>query len=339
MQKFPKVGILCPIVANIPPDKYGPWELVCYNLSEELVKLGVDVTIFATKKAKTSAKLEYIFEKALSEYPVDTTNYTNLHIIDSLKKAKNFDIIHNNLNISPVLFSELIDTPMVTTLHGAASEKSNSEYYEYLKKSIFISLSLAERAFYPSLNYVDNIYNGVDFNRYSLKNGENLHFVFSGRVVKEKGILSAIEISKKTKIPLKIAGIITDQKFYDEFVAPEIDDKLIQFVGNLNNVELAKLLCDALALIHIAEWNDPCPLSVLDALASGLPVIGGTMGSLPELIYNENLGIIVKNAEEAVERIHEIYAIDPIICRETARKKFSREVMAKRYLENYVKLA
>lgn len=340
MKKYPRVGILCPIVFNIPPDKYGPWELVCYNLSEALVKLSVDVTIFATKKARTSAKLEYLFEKPLSNFDqVNEANFANIHAIDALKKAKNLDIIHNHLNITPVLYAKLIDIPIITTLHGAASEKQNADYFNYLKNSRFVSLSMAERKLYPDLNYIDTVYNGVDFDRYSLKNNKNEYLVFSGRIVKEKGILSAIEIAKKTKIPLKIAGIITDKEFYNEHVNPHIDGKLIQYVGNLNSVELSSLLADALALILMAEYNDACPLSVLDALASGLPVIGSIMGSLPELIYNSHLGIIVNNVDEAVERIDEIYSINPITCRKNARSKFSREVMAQRYLDNYIKFA
>jgi glycosyltransferase involved in cell wall biosynthesis len=138
---------------------------------------------------------------------------------------------------------------------------------------------------------------------------------------------------------LKIAGIITDQSFFDRFVLPHIDNKLIQYVGNLSVAKLANLLQDTLALVALVEWNEPCSLSVLDALATGVPVIGSKMGSLPEVLYDSHLGMVVENVEEAVSRIGEMYTIDPIICRKYSRAKFSREVMAKHYLENYLKLA
>jgi glycosyltransferase involved in cell wall biosynthesis len=340
MKKYPKVGILCPITHNFPPQSYGPWELVTYNLSESLVKMGVDVTVFATKTAHTSARLEYIVEEPLEHQDIsDHAALTSIHIIHALKKSQSVDIIHNNLNIHPVLYAELIKTPMITTLHGAASEKNNYKYYQQLENKNYISLSYAERKFYPGLNYIDNVYNGVDFDRYTEKSNKNLYLVFSGRIVKEKGILSAIEVAKKTKIPLKIAGIITDQKFYDECVRPDVDGKLVQYVGALNYSDLSGLLIDALALVLMAEWNDPCPLSVIDAIASGVPVIGSTMGSLPELIYDKNLGIIVQNIDEACARIGELYLIQSSKCRQLARDRFSREKMAADYLENYIKFA
>lgn len=331
---------MCPIAHNFPPESYGPWELVTYNLSEALVRMGVNVTVFATKTAQTSAKLEYIIDESLEyQNPSDHAALTSIHIINALKKAHNVDIIHNSLNIHPVLYAELIKTPMITTLHGAASEKNNHKYYQHLEKRNYVSLSYAERKFYPNLNYIDNVYNGVDFDRYREKSNKNLYVVFSGRIVQEKGILSAIKIAKKTKIPLKIAGVITDQKFYDEYVLPDVDGTLIQYVGALNYPDLSNLLADALALILMAEWNDPCPLSALDALASGVPVIGSTMGSLSELIFDKNLGIVVQNVDEACERIGEIYSIQSSKCRALAKTKFSREVMAQRYLENYIKFA
>lgn len=248
------------------------------------------------------------------------------------------DIIHNNLNIHPVLYADLIDKPMITTLHGAACETINHKYYEYLKKRNFISISNAERNFYPALNYLDTVYNGVDFSHYPLKSGKNAYLVFSGRVVKEKGILSAIGLAHKTKIPLKIAGIITDRQFYNKFVLPHVDNKQIQFVGNLPFAQLTELLRNALGLVALVEWNEPFGLAVLDALATGVPVIGSAIGALPELLYDPQMGIIVKNLEEAVARIDEMKTINPIVCREYARAKFSREVMAKQYLENYLKL-
>ncbi len=340
MNKYPKVGILCPIAHDFPPQSYGPWELVTYNLSEVLVRMGVDVTIYAAKTARTSAKLEYIIEESLEHQNIsDQSALTSIHIMHALKKSRNVDIIHNNLNIHPVLYAELIKTPIITTLHGAASEENNHEYYQLLKDKNYLSLSYAERKFYPTLNYVDNVYNGVDFDRYTEKNNKNLYLVFSGRIVKEKGILSAIKIAKKTKIPLKIAGIITDKKFYEDYVQPDVDGILIQYVGALDYFHLSSLLTDALALVLMAEWNDPCPLSLIDAIASGVPVIGSVMGSLPELIYDKNLGIIVRDVDEACERIGELYLIPSSKCRQLARDRFSREKMAARYLDNYIRFA
>jgi glycosyltransferase involved in cell wall biosynthesis len=334
-----KVALLAPITHNIPPVGYGPWELVVYNLAEELVKLSVDVTVFATKAARTSAKVEYIFDKPVGEMdPITQDELLGRHISFALSRASNFNIIHNHLNIHPVLQAEYLPIPMVTTLHGAAIEKKNAQYYVGLKKENFISISYAERAFKPELNYIYNVYNGVDFAKYKIRRGEGKYFVFSGRVVKEKGILQAIELAEKTGIPLKIAGIINDQEFYDLSVKPHVDNKLITFMGNLDYPKLALLLQEALATVCMCEWAEPFGLSALDSLASGVPVIATSKGAFPELIYDPRMGLISDSVDEVIGKLDQIKSIDSKTCRDLAEQKFSRQIMAKKYLEVYRKL-
>lgn len=338
MNNYPKVAILSPITHNLPPTGYGPWELVVYNLEEELVKLGVDVTVFSVESAQIAAKKEYIFTEPLGETDPDyNTAALNIHAINFLKKAKNFDVLHMHLNILPVLYSELIDTPSVTTLHGAASEKKNALYYQYLKDKNYISISYAERKYMPSLNYIDNIYHGLDFAKYTFTETKGDYLFFSGRIIKEKGILNAIELSQKTGIPLKIAGLITDQKFFDEQVKPHLNSK-IEFLGNLPIEKLSQVIANALATVFLIEWDEPFGLSIIDSLASGVPVIGTPRGSLPELINDPSLGIIVNSTDEAADKINQIKHIDKTECYTIAKERFSREIMAKKYLENYIKL-
>src|SRR6266498_2556152 len=246
--KYPKVALLAPITHNMPPVAYGPWELVVYNLQEELVKLGVDVTVFTTADANISANKRSFLDHPTGEDDKDyTTAALTIHAIKVLKEAKNYDIIHTHLNIHPVLYSELIDTPVVATLHGAAIEKKNALYYQFLKNKNFISISNAERNFMPDLNYIDTVYNGVDFNKYTFTERVGDYLLFNGRICHERG-------------------------------------------------------------------------------------------SIPELINDPNLGILVNSLDEAANRIEEIRTINKSECRELARQRFSREIMAKRYLENYIKL-
>jgi glycosyltransferase involved in cell wall biosynthesis len=334
-----KVALLAPITHNIPPVGYGPWELVVYNLAEELVKLGVDVTVFATHEAKTSAKLDFILEKTTGELDkAAQQSYIDKHINYCLGKAGSFDIIHNNLNIHPVMQAKYLPIPMVTTLHGAAMEKMNAKYYVGLEKENFVSISYAERAYKPELNYIDNVYNGVDFSKYKIREGQGKYFVFSGRVVKEKGILSSIELAQKSGIPLKVAGIITDQEFYDREVKPHVDEKLISFVGNLDYSKLASLLQEALATVCMCEWAEPFGLSALDSLASGVPVIATSKGAFPELVYDKRMGLISDSVDEVISKLDDIKNIDSQTCRDLAEQKFSRSIMAKKYLEVYERL-
>jgi glycosyltransferase involved in cell wall biosynthesis len=340
LNKKLKIALLAPITHEIPPIGYGPWELVVYNLAESLVKLNVDVTLFATKQTQTAAKLDYCTDKPLIE--VDQKlhqSLTNKHISYTLSKSANFDMIHNHLNIHPVLHAKKLSIPMITTLHGSASEKSNEIYYMQCKQENFVSISFAERNFMPHINYVGNVYNGVDFTKYKVrKNNEGKYFVFSGRIVKEKGILSAIELSRRTKIPLKIAGIITDQIFFDEQIKPCIDNINISFLGNLNYDQIVLLLQHAIASLCLVEWDEPFGLSALDSLACGVPVIATKKGAFPELVYDDGMGILVGDVDEAIGRLGEIQKIDSAVCSKLAEKKFSRETMAQNYLNVYLKL-
>jgi len=331
-----KVALLAPITHPMPPVGYGPWELVVYNLAESLIKMGVDVTVFATKDTKTSAKLDYIIEEPLIETDQKLhAELTHKHITYTLSKSGMFDIIHNHLNIHPVLLAKTISVPMVTTLHGSASEKLNSPLYVKCRNENFISISYAERLFMPQIHYVGNVYNGVDFTKYKTKKNTGTHVVFSGRIVKEKGILSALEFSKRTKIPLKIAGIITDQQFFDTQVKPYIDGSLVSFLGDLPYPKIVSLLQDAIATLCLVEWDEPFGLSALDSLACGVPVIATKRGAFPELIYEKNMGILVENVTEAINRLDEIRKVNSVTCSHLAQVKFSRETMTKGYLKEY----
>ena len=335
-QPFPRVGILAPIARTLPPLGYGPWELVAYTLAEELTRMGVDVTVFAVGTSQVSGRLSSVIPGPTEgrtdiSHPVANT----LHIVDALRHAGEVDIIHNHFNVGPAMLSTLIATPMVTTLHAAGREAQNQPYFDYLQDATFISLSQAERAFQPNLKYVSTVYNGVDFDGYILKEEPGEYLIFTGRVVKEKGILAAIALAKEVGLPLRIAGIIPDEEFYRAEIQPLIDGSFIQYVGNLPRAELASLLSHAVALVALMEWNDACPLSVLDALASGVPVIASRLGALPEMVQDGVTGILVDSADEAARRLPEVRAISRSGCREAARSQFSKEVMAAGYMAAY----
>jgi glycosyltransferase involved in cell wall biosynthesis len=225
---------------------------------------------------------------------------------------------------------------MVTTLHGAASQLKNHLYYEYLKNENFVSLSFAERTYNPNLNYVGNVYNGIDFSKYTVTDGSGGYVVFSGRISEEKGIKDAIDFSEKSGIPLKIAGIIQDKEYYNSIVKPHLSQK-IEYLGNLDYADYTQLLKRALALLFFIHYNDACPLSVLDALASGIPVIANNKGSLPELIYDEKMGAIVNSLDEAIDVVKN-KQFNYMEIQNLARAKFDRTVMASQYLEIYKQL-
>jgi glycosyltransferase involved in cell wall biosynthesis len=340
MSKLPKIGILSPITHNLPPGSYGPWEQVVYNLQEELVKLGVDVTVFATKKANIAAKVEYLFEEPTGDKDGDEkTAVALLHTVNFLKQANKFDVLHLHHNIAPVLLTELTTTPSVTTLHGCGVEKNYDLYYDHLKTHNFISISNFERTFRPDLNYIDTVFNGVDTTLYDFRQQPGEYLLFSGRVVHDKGVHNAIALSQKAGLPLKIAGPITDQKYFDEQVKPYIDNKQIEYLGNLDQKTLSQVITHAIAGIFLIEWDEPFGLSIVDSLVSGVPVICNRRGAQPELINSPELGILVNSLDEAVDKISELQKISRADCKNVAQSRFSRATMAKKYLDNYIKLA
>ncbi len=339
MSKYPKVAILSPITHNLPPEGYGPWERVVYNLEEELVKLGVDVTVFATNQANIAAKKEYLFESPTGDKSGDDKlAVALLHTTHMLKQADKFDVLHLHHNIPPVLLTELTKTPSVTTLHGCGVEKSYDMYYPYIKDHNFISLSDFERSFRPELNYLDTVFNGVDQSLYGFNEQQGTYLLFSGRVVQSKGIMNAIELSHQTGIPLKIAGPNTEPEFFEQTIKPHIDGTKIEYLGNLSQDQLAKVITGALASVFLTEWPEPFGLSIVDSVISGVPAIVNKKGAQPELINTPELGIVVDSIQDAATKIEEIKKINRKECQIAAKKLFSRETMAKKYLENYLKL-
>ncbi len=338
-----KIAILAPITWRVPPRAYGPWERVVYNLTEGLVKMGHKVTLFASGDSETSAKLESIVKKPLGEtsWP-NPRAWEHLHIANVFEKANNFDIIHNHLNYLPLIYSNLTKTPVLTTLHGSAAFKETHLIFLKYKNSAFVSVSNFERSYLPELNYLSTVYNGVDFKAFPFSKKLENYLVYTGRLVKEKGILEAIRLSFKTKIPLYLAGIIQPsvegRKFFEKEIKPHIDGKNIKFLGNLSQKKVAQVISKALAyvfLIKESKKGEACPLSIIEALACGTPVIATRNGPLPEMIQSKVNGFLVNSLKEAVDKLRQVKKLDRRKIRFLARQKFSQEKMANGYLNCY----
>ena len=226
-----KVAILSPIAWRTPPRHYGPWERVVSLLTEGLVKENIDVTLYATKDSVTKAKLRGICERPYEEdRSIDPKVWECLHISEIMEQADEFDIIHNNFDFLPLTYSGLIKTPMVTTIHGFSSPKILPVYKKYNKKTYYVSISDADRS--SELDYIRTVYHGIDINNFTLKEEEGKYLLFFGRIHHDKGAKEAIEIAKKAGMKLIIAGIIQDEKYYEEFVKPHLGDD-IEYIGSV----------------------------------------------------------------------------------------------------------
>jgi len=332
-----KVAILSPVAWRTPPRHYGPWEQVASNITEGLVERGVDVTLFATKDSLTKGKLDGIIERGYEEdKEIDPKVAECLHIGYLMEKAAEFDLIHNHFDFLPLTYSRLIKTPMVTTIHGFSSPKIIPVYKRYNPWNYFVSISNADRS--PELDYIATVYNGIDKSSFTLREKPGDYLLYFGRIHHDKGTWEAIQIALKAKMKLIIAGIIQDKAYFDEKVAPYLNNDDVVYVGSAGPEKRNELLGNAYALLHPINFNEPFGLSVAEAMFCGTPVIAFNKGSMKELVVDGKTGFLVTSIDEAVEKIPHILNIDRLYCRAWAEKNFSKEKMVDDYLKVYRKI-
>jgi len=225
-----KVAILGPIAWRTPPRHYGGWETVVSNLTEGLVARGYDVTLFATGDSITRAKLAWVCPRPYEEdKSLDPKVWECLHIAHCFERAHEFDLIHNHFDFLPLTYTRLVDTPVVTTIHGFSSPKILPVYQAYNDRVAYVSISDADR--HPSLDYIATVYNGIDLKQFTFNPQAGETLVFLGRIHPEKGVHLAIQVARRTGRRLIIAGIIQDAEYFEREIAPHLDDEQIRFIG------------------------------------------------------------------------------------------------------------
>jgi glycosyltransferase involved in cell wall biosynthesis len=331
-----RAAILAPVAWRTPPRHYGPWEQVASNIAEGLIKLGVDVTLFATGDSITAGKLASVCDQGYEEdRSQDAKVLECLHISNLMERADEFDIIHNNFDFLPLTYSGLINTPMITTIHGFSSPRIIPVYKKYNSRGHYVSISNADRS--SELEYIATVYNGLDTKDFKFTEQPQDYLLYFGRIHHDKGPLEAIEISKKANKRLIIAGIIQDENYWKEKVEPQLNEQ-IQYIGPAGPDKRNELLGNALALLHPINFAEPFGMSVAEAMLCGTPVIAFNKGSMPELIQHEKTGFLVNTVDEAVDAIGQLGSIDRKYCFEWANSQFSKEKMAADYLGLYKRI-
>jgi glycosyltransferase involved in cell wall biosynthesis len=332
-----KIAILSPVAWRTPPRKYGPWEQVTSNITEGLVEIGIDVTLFATADSITKGKLQSVCKYSYSEHTeLDPKVCECLHISNLMEQADKFDLIHNNFDFLPLTYSRLIRTPMVTTIHGFSSQKILSVYKKYNSTSTYVSISHSDRS--PELDYAATVYNGINTDEFTFRSESKDYLLFFGRIHPEKGTSESIQIAKQSGRKLIISGLIQNREYFDDKIKPFINDDDIIYVGNSGPKERDKLLGEAYALLHPISFEEPFGLSVVESMVCGTPVIAFNKGSMPELILDGKTGFLVNTIDDAVEALKNIKSINRKYCREYAASKFSRQEMIKGYMAVYEKV-
>lgn len=329
-----RIAMLAPISWRTPPRHYGPWELVTSLLTEALVARGVDVTLFATLDSQTTAKRAGICPAPYSEDPsIDAKVWETLHVAHVFERAGEFDLIHNQADFVPLAFSRLVDTPMITTIHGFSSERILPVFKAYQDRVAYVAISDADR--HPDLCYAATIHHGIRLDDFAFDACGSDDLLFFGRIHPDKGAAEAIAAAARAGRRLVMAGIVQDEGYHQREVAPAIDGRSVIYLGPVGGEKRMRTLGAARALLHLINFDEPFGLSVIEALACGTPVIAFNRGSMPELIDHGVTGFLVDSLDEAVEAIAHISEIDRAACRAAVAARFTVEHMADRYAALY----
>lgn len=327
-----RVAVLSPVAWRTPPRQYGAWETVAGNITEGLAARGWDVTLFATRDSVTRAHLHAVVDKGYEEDPaVDPKVSEYLHLSEAFEHASEFDLIHNHYDFMALTYSRLVKTPVLTTIHGFSSPKIMPVYQKY-RDGYFVSISDSDRA--PGLNYLATVYNGIDLALYPLQKARGANLIFLGRIHPDKGVHLAIEVARRSGLPLLIAGIIQDQTYFREQVQPHLDAR-IRYIGPVDAHGKNDLFAQALALLHLNTIPERFGLVLVEANAAGVPVIAMDLGSCREVIQDGVTGILVNSVDEAVQALEKVPNIAPAACRQRVQQSFSIETMVQAYERVY----
>ena len=326
--------MLAPVAWRTPPLHYGPWEQVTSLLTEELLARGVDVTLFATQDSVTAGTLAGVIPRPYSEdETIDPRSVELMHAAHLFERADAFDLIHNQADYLPLGFSRMVDTPIVTTIHGFSSDRVLPIYRAYQDRVSYVAISDADR--HASLRYAATIHHGIDLAGFPFDPVGGDGLVFFGRIHPDKGTSEAISLATATGRDLTIAGIVQDWGYFDRELRDRIDGTTIRFLGPVGGGDRARTLGSAHALIHLINFDEPFGLSVIEAMACGTPVIARRRGSMAEIIEDGVTGFLVDGFEEAAEAVGRIGAIDRRACRAAVSERFTVARMADRYMALY----
>jgi glycosyltransferase involved in cell wall biosynthesis len=332
-----KIAMLSPLSWRTPPRHYGPWENIVSLLTEQLVSMGIEVTLFASGDSITAGKLVSVCERPYSEDPsIDPKVWECLHIAELFKRSDEFDLIHNQYDFLPLSYSGFTDTPVVTTIHGFSSSAILPVYKKYNDSTHYVAISEADKC--AELDYIATIHHGINLEQFPFVGEKGDYLLFFGRIHADKGVCDAIEVASKTGKRLVIAGIVQDEVYFREQIEPYIDGSMVEYIGSVGPEKRQEIIGGALAMLHLIHFDEPFGLSVVESMACGTPVIAFGKGSMPEIIRDGSTGFIVDNVDAAVQAVSRIGLLDRRVCRDEVEQRFTCQRMAQEYVEVYNKI-
>jgi glycosyltransferase involved in cell wall biosynthesis len=337
-----RIAQVAPLYESVPPPLYGGTERVVSYLTEELVRQGHEVTLFASGDSVTQARLVSCCERSLrlDERVMDPLAHHFLLLEQVFRRARAFDIIHFHIDYLHFPFSRRQPLLHLTTLHGRLDLFDLYPLYRQFRRMPLVSISNAQRQPLPFAGWQGTVYHGLPTELYSAGEGRGKYLLFLGRISPEKGFAHAIEIAKRADMPLKVAAKVdkVDRRFYED-VMKTADRRLVEEVGEIGDAAKQELLANAHALLFPIDWPEPLGLVLLEAMACGTPVIAYRRGSVPEIVDDGITGFIVDDLAGATEAVPKIDKLDRARCRQRFEERFSAERMTREYLRIYQQLA
>ncbi|MCC6716642.1 MAG: glycosyltransferase family 4 protein [Acetobacteraceae bacterium] len=333
-----RIAQIAPLFETVPPLRYGGTERVVHWLTESLVTLGHDVTLFATADSRTSAKLVPVRDAAARFVPnFEVNNAPYARMIELVRRAAHeFDVLHFHIDFHPFPVFTRQPTPFVTTLHGRLDQDWVPATYGLFPTAPLVSISQSQRAPAPNLAWAATILHGMPAHLLNPVPAAPDYFAFLGRISPEKGIVDAIRIARACGVKLKVAAKIgeEDRLFHEDIVAPLLDGPDIEFIGEIDDSHKPAFLSGAKALLFPIAWPEPFGLVMIEAMACGCPVIAFRRGSVPEVIEDGKTGFIVDTVDQAVAAIARLPSLD----RAAIRQRFEQRWTARRMAEDYLAL-
>jgi glycosyltransferase involved in cell wall biosynthesis len=343
MEEQMRIAQVAPLYESVPPHLYGGTERVVSYLTEELVRHGHEVTLFASGDSVTKATLISPCEKSLRLSPdcMDPFAYHTILYDEVLLRKDEFDILHFHTDYSHFPFSKNLDLPVVTTVHGRLDIPDLLPLYRHFREMPVVSICMAQREPLDEVNWVGNVYHGLPPDLHTLRNGQGDYLAFLGRITPEKRPDRAIRIAVRSGMKLRIAAKIdkVDREYFDSQIKPLLKQPGIEFIGEIGETEKNSFLGDALANLFPIDWPEPFGLSMIEAMACGTPTIAFNCGSVPEVIEDGVTGFIVESEEEAIRALGRLHLLKREICRQAFERRFSACRMAEDYLAIYGSLA
>ena len=334
-----RIALIASPFISVPPTRYGGTELFIAHLAEGLERMGIEVVVYCNGESTVNAEKRSYYQQA--EWPLSTESSGMLKELDHVSwsiedAARTCDLIHIN-SASAITYSRYVSTPFVCTLHHP-QESSLTRTYERYPEIHYVAISEHQASVHPTLA-VTTIHHGIDLTKYRLQTKKEDYLCFLGRIAPIKGVHTAIEVAKRSGIPLKIAGEIQPifREYFDEMVKPHIDGRFIEYLGEADMEMKNQLLGGSRGLLFPIQWSEPFGLVMLEAMACGTPVFAFPGGSVPEIVIEGSSGAISSSAREMADAVRNT-TYTPEVVRGWVEQRFSVEIMVRRYVELYERI-